>query len=79
MIIKNLSIEMRRSNKQLVVVGLHPGTVDSHLSEPFKHHVAKDHLFQPEFAARKLLEVISQLNASHSGQCIDWEGKIIDP
>ena len=29
MVIKNLSIELRRYNKELVVIGLHPGTVDS--------------------------------------------------
>jgi Dehydrogenases with different specificities (related to short-chain alcohol dehydrogenases) len=36
MVIKNLSIELRRYNKELVVIGLHPGTVDSLLSQPFK-------------------------------------------
>ncbi|MBT5166132.1 MAG: SDR family NAD(P)-dependent oxidoreductase, partial [Nitrosomonadales bacterium] len=39
MMIKNLSIELKRLNKEHVVIGIHPGTVKSQLSEPFLKHV----------------------------------------
>ena len=35
-IIKNFSIELRRTNPNAIIFGLQPGTVDSNLSEPFK-------------------------------------------
>ncbi|MFT6908297.1 MAG: NAD(P)-dependent dehydrogenase (short-subunit alcohol dehydrogenase family) [Oleiphilaceae bacterium] len=35
MIIKNASIEIGRRNKDAIIVGIHPGTVDSNLSKPF--------------------------------------------
>jgi len=34
-IIKNFSIELRRTNPNAIIFGLQPGTVDSNLSEPF--------------------------------------------
>ena len=38
-IIKNFSIELRRTNPNAIIFGLQPGTVDSNLSEPFKRNV----------------------------------------
>ena len=43
MIIKNLAIETA-SNKKAIIVGLHPGTVDSPLSKPFQGSVPKGKL-----------------------------------
>ncbi|HCH93311.1 MAG TPA: C-factor, partial [Erythrobacter sp.] len=36
MLLKNFAIELGRTHKQAIVAGLHPGTVDSALSEPFQ-------------------------------------------
>lgn len=36
MLIRNYAIEMGRTHEQAAVVGLHPGTVDTRLSEPFQ-------------------------------------------
>jgi hypothetical protein len=33
-----------RRNKQAIIVGLHPGTVQSELSKPFQANVAEDKL-----------------------------------
>ena len=79
MIIKTLSIEMGRRFKELVIVGLHPGTVDTKLSKPFQGNVAEGKLFTPEYSAEKLLSVIDQLSPEDSGHLIDWAGKIVDP
>jgi NAD(P)-dependent dehydrogenase (short-subunit alcohol dehydrogenase family) len=40
MIIKNAAIEVGRCNKRAIIIGLHPGTVDSDLSKPFQGNVA---------------------------------------
>ena len=79
MIIKNAAIEISRSNKQAIVVGMHPGTVDSHLSKPFQSRVPKHQLFTPEYAAEKLLHVMTALMPSDSGKCFAWDGKEILP
>ena len=77
MMIKNASIELRRENKHAIIIGLHPGTVDSPLSKPFQSHVPK--LFTPQECAEHLYQVIERLNHTHSGQCLSWSGDIIKP
>lgn len=79
MFIKNASIEVARRNKQAVIVGLHPGTVDSKLSKPFQNNVQKDHLFTPEFAVNSLLNVLHNLSHENSGKCYAWDGEEILP
>ena len=79
MVIKNLSIELRRYNKELVVIGLHPGTVDSHLSQPFQKNLEDSKIFSADFSVLKLSSVIDSLSVESSGKCIDWEGKVVSP
>ena len=47
MIVKNAAIETARRDKNKIIVGLHPGTVDTNLSAPFQANVAEDKLFSP--------------------------------
>ena len=79
MVIKNLAIEISRSNKNAIIVGLHPGTVDSNLSKPFQGNVPYGKLFTPEYSTQKLLEVLSNLTSKQSGICFAWDGKEILP
>lgn len=79
MVLKNAAIETRRRHPLAVVVGLHPGTVDSQLSAPFQRKVNPDKLFTPTFAATCLLNVIDGLTANDSGKCFAWDGRVIDP
>ena len=79
MIIRNASIEMGRRNPQAVVVGLHPGTVDSALSKPFQRNIAPEKLFSPQYAVNRMLEVLERLTASDSGHCFAWDGDRIEP
>lgn len=79
MFIKTASIEMKRKNPLSVVVGLHPGTVDSPLSHPFQKNLPKGQLFTPTDAAEKLVEVMEHLTPAHSGRCLGWDGKEIAP
>jgi NAD(P)-dependent dehydrogenase (short-subunit alcohol dehydrogenase family) len=78
MVLKNASIEINRSNKNAIIIGLHPGTVDSELSKPFQGAVSKDKLFTAQYSVQRLLEVISGLKSSDSGNLIDFNGIKID-
>jgi len=79
MIIRNISIEMRRQNSQSVIVGLHPGTVDSKLSAPFQKNVPAAQLFTADHSATQLLEVMDSLGPEDSGHAYAYDGKLIDP
>ena len=78
MMIKNLSIELKRLNKEHVVIGIHPGTVKSHLSEPFLRHVKHD-VFSPKESVGFMTKVISEITHMDSGKCFDFSGKVIEP
>lgn len=78
MLIRNLSIEWQRKNPQSVIVGLHPGTVETPLSAPFKGNPAHKR-FTPELAAAQLLTVLDGLQPHQSGQLLGYDGKVIAP
>ena len=78
-IIKNFSIEVRRSNPNAIFIGLQPGTVKSFLSKPFKKNVRPGNLFTPEYSATKMLEVIDNLSLEDTGKIYAWDGEEIQP
>ena len=75
MLVRNFAIELRRTHRQAVAVALHPGTVDTALSEPFQANVPDGQLTDPGTAAHHLLEVIARLTPADSGHQIDWRGE----
>lgn len=72
MVIKNASIELARKYKNTIIVGLHPGTVDTKLSRPFQNNVKN--LFTPKYSAKQLLKVINNLDSVDSGKVFAWDG-----
>jgi NAD(P)-dependent dehydrogenase (short-subunit alcohol dehydrogenase family) len=78
-LIRTIAIETRRTNDRAVIVGLHPGTVDTALSKPFQGSVAPGQLFTPDRAALQLLDVIEGLGVKDSGRIFDWQGAEIAP
>jgi NAD(P)-dependent dehydrogenase (short-subunit alcohol dehydrogenase family) len=78
MILKTLSIEVGRRFKNQLIIGLHPGTVDTNLSKPFQGNVPEGKLFTPEYSAGKLLEGVDGLSAADSGNLYDWAGERIE-
>ena len=78
MFIKTASLELKRKNKQSVVVGLHPGTVRTKFSERFISSKTKN-CFTPELAASQLLDVFATLTPAQSGGCFAWDGTEINP
>jgi NAD(P)-dependent dehydrogenase (short-subunit alcohol dehydrogenase family) len=78
MLIRNFSIELGRKRKQAICVGLHPGTVDTQLSEPFQRNVPDGKLFSPEKSAGHLLDVLGELKVEDSGHSYAWDGQRIE-
>jgi hypothetical protein len=74
MILKNFAIELARTHPAAIVAGLHPGTVDTRLSEPFQRNVSDGKLFTPDHSAECLLKVINGLTPEHSGKLFAWNG-----
>ena len=71
MLLKTAAIEVKRNNPQAVLVSLHPGTVNTGLSKPFKGEqigrAAMD-------AARDMLGVMDQLTPADTGSFLAYNG-----
>jgi NAD(P)-dependent dehydrogenase (short-subunit alcohol dehydrogenase family) len=78
MFIRNIAIEWQRKNAQSVVVGLHPGTVETQLSAPFKGNPAHER-FAPARAAADMLSVLAGLKPEQSGQIFAYDGSVVAP
>ena len=74
MLLKNFALEMARTHPDSVIVGLHPGTVDSALSQPFQSGLPDGQLTTPQDAAANLLGVLSRLTPEQSGRVFDFNG-----
>jgi NAD(P)-dependent dehydrogenase (short-subunit alcohol dehydrogenase family) len=74
MLMRNVSIEYRRTCPNSIVVLLHPGTTDTALSRPFQANVPEDKLFGVDRTVSQLLAVIHQLESSDSGTFFNWDG-----
>lgn len=68
-----------QAGRNAICIGLHPGTVKTHLSEQFWETTQKDKLFSAEFSAERLVEVVEGVDESGRGRCWDWDGKEIPP
>jgi NAD(P)-dependent dehydrogenase (short-subunit alcohol dehydrogenase family) len=79
MFIKNAAIETKRSNPHAVVIGLHPGTVDSRLSKPYQSRIDPKKIFSAERAAKQLDAVMEGTVQSQSGSLLSWNGDEILP
>ena len=74
---RSFAIEAARRAPRLIVAALHPGTVETDLSEPFRGNVAEGKLFPVEQAVSQLLAVIDRLQAADSGGFRAWDGSTI--
>ena len=77
MILRNLSIELRRLHRGLICVSLHPGTVDTDLSRPFQQGVPAKRLFSIDRAVDQLLAVVDGLEPDSNGRFYAWDGQEI--
>ena len=74
---RNLSIELARRAPRCICVALHPGTVATDLSHPFRRPGSARTVFTPEQAAAQLLGVIDALEEGDSGRFLAWDGSEI--
>lgn len=66
------AIELARTHKQSICVALHPGTVETPLTEKY----ADGHpTVTPEQAAQNLLGVLDGLTPKETGLFFDWQGE----
>ncbi|MEO1045064.1 MAG: SDR family NAD(P)-dependent oxidoreductase [Pseudomonadota bacterium] len=79
MLIRNIAIEWSRRNERSIAVALHPGTVDTALSQPFQGNVPPGQLFSTDRAAVQLLDVLDGLRPADSGRIFAWDGQEISP
>ncbi len=78
MLLRTAAIEHKRRWPQSIVVGLHPGTVDTRLSSPFQKRVPEGKLFTPTYAVERMLDVLDHLDAADSGGFFAWDGQPIE-
>ena len=74
-LVHTAAIELTRRNRESICVVLHPGTVDTGLSQPF----AKTGLAvrSPDIAAAEILTVLDGLQPAQSGGFWDQHGKAV--
>ena len=75
MLVKCASVELARKNPDLIVTALHPGTVETSLSDPF---AGKRDRLQPQTSAQMLLEVLDHLQPKDTGSFWDHRGDRIE-
>lgn len=73
MFTRGLAIELGRRHRGLACVALHPGTVATDLSAPFRS-AEEDGVHTPDVAAAHLLDVVDGLRAQDSGRFLAWDG-----
>lgn len=69
--LKTASIELGR--RGTIVIALHPGTVNTDLSQPFQKNVPVDELFPVDMAANQLLDVIDSLEEQDNGSFLAYD------
>lgn len=79
MLIRNAAIEAARSKPNAIIIGLHPGTVDSALSRPFQKNLPPNQLKSPTVCADQLWGVLTALDSNDNGCLIDYQGNHIAP
>jgi len=72
-LVRTAAIELKRRQPEAICVALHPGTVDSRLSAPFRKIGLA--VRSPVEAADRLLEVIDRLRPEDSGGFFDYRGE----
>jgi NAD(P)-dependent dehydrogenase (short-subunit alcohol dehydrogenase family) len=77
MLIATAAIELKRTHPKALLIGLHPGTVDSPLSAPYQTNLREGQLQTPLQAAAQLLQVVESADAGLSGRCLAWDGSVV--
>jgi short-subunit dehydrogenase len=72
MIIKTASIELARTKPKIALIAMHPGTVNSRLSKPFRgEQIGR----APQDAVADMFQVIENLQLTDSGSFMTYSGE----
>ena len=74
---RTLSIELARYNDQAKIITLHPGTVETDLSQPYRSQVAKGQLKSAAESAGQLWAVLGKLSPDDTGGFFAYDGQPI--
>jgi len=69
---RTLAIELGRRAPSVIVLALHPGTVATRLSEPFRKGAPR--VLTPEESAAHLLQLVRTASPEQSGRFFAWDG-----
>ncbi len=78
MLLKSTAIEYARRAPNVKLLAFHPGTTDTPLSKPFSKQVPEHKLFQPDFVAEQLLDILEGLEPDGQLSFLDWRGQGVD-
>ncbi len=72
-LVRTAAVELARRSPDALCIALHPGTVATSLSAPFRNTGSEVHT--PQVTAHHLLTVLDQLTADANGGFYDWRGQ----
>jgi len=78
-IVRTFDLDLQYRHMQAMCIGVHPGTVKTDLSKEFWGGMKKDRLFEPEYAAEKLFDVVEGAGKEKRGRIWDWKGEEVIP
>ena len=73
-IVKSFSIELSRSHPKACLLAIHPGTVDTNLTQKYASNYPTK---TPAEAAQNILDVTLNKDSSHTGRFYDWANEEI--
>lgn len=77
MFTRTLAIELRRRAPRVICIALHPGTVATDLSAPYRTGIDSDRVFAPRKSAEQLWQVVHSITSEDGARFLDWAGKPI--
>lgn len=78
-VVRTFDWQLKMRKNSAMCVGVHPGTMKTELSKEFWSSVEKDKLFEPEYSAEKLLDVVNGLKEEQRGRIWDYKGEEVKP
>ena len=77
MLVKTAAIEHKRLRPEHVIVAMHPGTVNTALSQPFHGHIPSSQILSPEESVGDMMRTLATISPEQSGCFLDRFGQTI--
>ncbi|KAI0648153.1 NAD-P-binding protein [Trametes meyenii] len=78
-VVRTFDLHLQTKKVPAICVGVHPGTVKTDFSKAFWSGVKPGKLFEPAYAAERLVEVVKELGKGQRGRIWDWKGDEVKP